>query len=195
MRAGFREIPPSRQLEHACQGWHRAGSCHCKRDCRDAWRAHLGRVDDGSGLDVPHGAAHARRSRRQCSMSKRILVVEDQEDLRAILRDFLSASGYTVIEAVDGAESVVKAGLEHPDLVLMDIQLPELDGYDATRQIKALPGLRPPKPQTGKKGAAPLRPTLFRYAPQLRAQRRKFPPKEGSKLDADRGGRCLNRNF
>ena len=42
-------------------------------------------------------------------MSKRILVVEDQEDLRAILRDFLSASGYTVIEAIDGAEGVAKA--------------------------------------------------------------------------------------
>jgi two-component system cell cycle response regulator DivK len=74
-------------------------------------------------------------------MSKRILVVEDQEDLRAILRDFLSASGYTVIEAVDGAESVAKAASERPDLVLMDIQLPVLDGYDATRQIKALPCL------------------------------------------------------
>ena len=73
-------------------------------------------------------------------MSKRILVVENQEDLRAILRDFLSASGYIVIEAVDGAESVAKAGSEHPDLVLMDIQLPVLDGHDATRQIKALPG-------------------------------------------------------
>jgi two-component system, cell cycle response regulator DivK len=74
-------------------------------------------------------------------MSKRILVVEDQEDLRAILRDFLSTSGYTVIEAVDGAESVAKAAAERPVLVLMDIQLPVLDGYDATRQIKALPGL------------------------------------------------------
>jgi CheY-like chemotaxis protein len=41
-----------------------------------------------------------------------------------MLRDFLSASGYTVIEAVDGAESVVKAASEHPDLMLMDIQLP-----------------------------------------------------------------------
>jgi DNA-binding response OmpR family regulator len=51
-------------------------------------------------------------------MNKRILVVEDQKDLRAILRDFLSASGYTVIEASDGAESVVKAGSERPDLVL-----------------------------------------------------------------------------
>jgi two-component system cell cycle response regulator DivK len=68
-------------------------------------------------------------------MTKRILVVEDQEDLRAILRDILTATGYTVIEAVDGVEGVAKARSEHPDLVLMDIQLPVLDGYDATRQI------------------------------------------------------------
>jgi two-component system, cell cycle response regulator DivK len=74
-------------------------------------------------------------------MTKRILVVEDQEDLRAILRDLLTASGYTVIEAVDGVGGVAKARSEQPDLVLMDIQLPVLDGYDATQQIKALPGL------------------------------------------------------
>jgi two-component system cell cycle response regulator DivK len=72
---------------------------------------------------------------------KRILVVEDQEDLRAILRDFLTATGYIVIEAVDGVEGVAKARSESPDLVLKDIQLPVLDGYDASRQIKALPGL------------------------------------------------------
>ena len=74
-------------------------------------------------------------------MMKRILVAEDQEDLRAILRDYLTASGYAVIEAVDGRESIAKAASEHPDLVLMDIQLPVLDGYEATRQIKELPGL------------------------------------------------------
>jgi len=73
-------------------------------------------------------------------VSKRILIVEDQEDLRAILRDYLAASGYIVIESVNGADSVTKAASERPDLVLMDIQLPVLDGYDATRQIKALPG-------------------------------------------------------
>jgi len=74
-------------------------------------------------------------------MMQRILVVEDQEDLRAILRDLLSASGYEVIEAVDGGEGVAKAASERPDLILMDIQMPVLDGYAATRQIKALPGL------------------------------------------------------
>ena len=69
-------------------------------------------------------------------MTKRILVVEDQEDLRAILRDFLTASGYEVIEAVDGGEGVAKAKAERPDLVLMDIQMPVLDGYEATRRSR-----------------------------------------------------------
>src|SRR6266571_5820624 len=75
-------------------------------------------------------------------MTQRILVVEDQADLRAILRDFLTASGYGIIEAVDGGEGVAKAKSERPDLILMDIQLPVLDGYEATRQIKADPALR-----------------------------------------------------
>jgi two-component system, cell cycle response regulator DivK len=74
-------------------------------------------------------------------MTKRILVVEDQEDLRAILRDFLTASGYGIIEAMDGGEGVAKARSERPDLILMDIQLPLVDGYDATQQIRAMPDL------------------------------------------------------
>jgi two-component system cell cycle response regulator DivK len=70
-------------------------------------------------------------------MSKRILIVEDQDDLRAILHKLLTASGFEVIEAVDGGAGVAKAKSERPDLVLMDIQLPVLDGYEAIRQIKA----------------------------------------------------------
>jgi two-component system, cell cycle response regulator DivK len=74
-------------------------------------------------------------------MTRRILVIEDQEDLRHILRDLLVGSGYDVIEAGDGAEGVAKAQDEQPDLILMDIQLPVLDGYEAARQIKANPRL------------------------------------------------------
>jgi two-component system, cell cycle response regulator DivK len=69
-------------------------------------------------------------------MTKRILVVEDQEDLRGVLRDLLTGSGYEVIEAADGQAGVAKAKSERPGLILMDIQMPVLDGYDATRQIK-----------------------------------------------------------
>jgi two-component system, cell cycle response regulator DivK len=75
-------------------------------------------------------------------MSKRILVVEDQEDLRGVLRDLLGGSGYTVLEAPDGQAGVAKAKTDRPDLVLMDIQMPVIDGYEATRQIKADPALK-----------------------------------------------------
>lgn len=74
-------------------------------------------------------------------MTKRILVIEDQEDNRAILRDLLTAAEFDYIEAVDGAKGVAIAERERPDLILMDIQLPVLDGYQATRQIKSNPSL------------------------------------------------------
>src|SRR3989304_2121855 len=72
-------------------------------------------------------------------MNKRILVVEDTEDNRRIMRDLLTGAGYDVIEAVDGAEGRTAARRERPDVILMDIQLPVLDGYEATRRIKADP--------------------------------------------------------
>jgi two-component system cell cycle response regulator DivK len=75
-------------------------------------------------------------------MSKRILLVEDQEDNRRIMRDLLSASGYELIEANDGEQGLALAESEVPDLVLMDIQLPGLDGYEVTRRIKANAALR-----------------------------------------------------
>jgi two-component system, cell cycle response regulator DivK len=75
-------------------------------------------------------------------MTKRILVVEDQEDNRRIIRDLLSTRGYQLIEAQDGEAGVRLAKEHRPDLILMDIQLPVLDGYEATRRIKADPELR-----------------------------------------------------
>jgi two-component system, cell cycle response regulator DivK len=76
-------------------------------------------------------------------MAKRILVVEDQEDLRGILRDLFTRSGYVVMEAADGATGVASAKSSRPDIILMDIQMPVIDGYEAIRQIKADPALTP----------------------------------------------------
>jgi two-component system cell cycle response regulator DivK len=75
-------------------------------------------------------------------MNRRILVVEDQEDNRQILRDLLASADYEMIEAGDGEAGVAVAMAQRPDLILMDIQLPVLDGYEATRRIKADPTLK-----------------------------------------------------
>ncbi len=72
-------------------------------------------------------------------MSKTILVVEDQEDNRQILRDLLGANGFTMREAGDGETALAEVAKARPDLILMDIQLPVLDGYEATRLLKANP--------------------------------------------------------
>jgi two-component system cell cycle response regulator DivK len=75
-------------------------------------------------------------------MTKHILVVEDQEDNRQILRDLLANAGYRLTEAENGEQALAAVEQQPPDLILMDIQLPVLDGYEATRRIKANPSLR-----------------------------------------------------
>jgi two-component system, cell cycle response regulator DivK len=75
-------------------------------------------------------------------MTKRILVVEDQEDNRQIIRDLLSATDYEIVEAESGEEALAAVAKQRPDLILMDIQLPGIDGYEVTRRIKADPAMR-----------------------------------------------------
>ena len=72
-------------------------------------------------------------------MTARILVVEDNPDNRTLLLDLLTSLSYEVLESVDGKDGVEKAISEKPDLILMDLSLPQKDGWQATKEIKANP--------------------------------------------------------
>src|SRR5215831_10146418 len=65
-----------------------------------------------------------------------VLIVEDQSDLRRLYAQQLTISGFDVIEAANGAEAVTWTSVHRPDVVLMDLSLPVLDGWEATRRLK-----------------------------------------------------------
>jgi len=93
-------------------------------------------------------------------MSKCILVVEDQADNRRILRDMLGNAGYEVVEAENGEEALTAVEAQRPHLILMDIQLPMIDGYAAAQRIKSNPDMR---------SLPIIAVTSYRLRPHLRA--------------------------
>jgi len=79
------------------------------------------------------------RDEQSNGIQQTVLLVEDFEDNRFMMRRLLEMNGYRVVEAEDGEEAITKAETENPDLILMDLSLPILDGLAATRRIRQMP--------------------------------------------------------
>ncbi len=73
---------------------------------------------------------------------KQILVVDDSEDIRVLLKKLLERSGYRVVLAEDGQASLTQAKLHHPDLILMDLSLPDIDGWEAVGHLRKMSEFR-----------------------------------------------------
>jgi two-component system, cell cycle response regulator DivK len=71
-----------------------------------------------------------------------VLIADDVEDTRDMYRQFFELSGYRVVTAVDGADAVSVATERQPDIVIMDLMMPRVDGWEATRRLKADPRTR-----------------------------------------------------
>jgi two-component system cell cycle response regulator DivK len=72
-------------------------------------------------------------------MAARVLVVEDDLDNRRIVVKVLTSAGHQMLEATDGASAIAVARREHPDVIIMDLALPGMDGWEASRRLKADP--------------------------------------------------------
>jgi CheY-like chemotaxis protein len=79
---------------------------------------------------------------REAPVTTKLLLVEDNELNRDMLSRRLARRGYEVVLAVDGQDGIERTGREHPDAILMDMNLPVLDGWEATRRLKADPATR-----------------------------------------------------
>ena len=80
--------------------------------------------------------------RTPAEQTRRILVVDDSEDMRDLIQRLLERAGYRVVLAEDGQASLTQAKLYHPDLVLMDLSLPDMDGWEAVRHLRKMPEFR-----------------------------------------------------
>ena len=163
----LRRVPPGRRLVDAPARGHRARPGHLEKLRDPAGRRDQGRERSRPGelfhlgLAAGAGGLQSRERRSWRSPSERampdldapsselkhgsgrtILLVEDNLHNRRIFAGILTHYGYTVKEAVNGAEAVEMAATTAPDLILMDLSLPVLDGWEATRRIKSVPELQ-----------------------------------------------------
>lgn len=72
-------------------------------------------------------------------MAKKILIADDEEDIKIVVQLYLESKGYEIVTAFDGLDAVDKAKSEMPDLILLDIMMPIIDGFEVCRRLKADP--------------------------------------------------------
>jgi CheY-like chemotaxis protein len=89
----------------------------------------------GKGSE-PHAIIWRQREAKYASNVLRILVVEDQDDAREMLRVLLESMGHVILEEADGASAVAAIEREHPDVALIDIGLPVMSGYEVARRVR-----------------------------------------------------------
>ncbi len=76
-------------------------------------------------------------------MAKKILIADDEEDVKIIIQLFLESKGFEIITAFDGLDAIDKARSESPDLILLDVMMPIIDGFEVCRRLKADPKTAP----------------------------------------------------
>ncbi len=130
-RGGVRGIPAGRPPLHEQAGRHRARAHADEKVRRAAWRPDLGRKRAGQGLDI-----HLHHSHKVMSL---VLIIEDNEKNMKLVRDVLQVKGYETMEAGSAEDGLAMAAARKPDLVLMDIQLPGMNGIEALRELRAKP--------------------------------------------------------
>ena len=91
-------------------------------------------ADDTVSLSAPAAAAPADPNRRL-----KVLVVDDEEEVRNSVSEFLESQGYDAVEIADGEEALAKCFTEKPDLLLLDLRLPRVDGYQVCQTLKGNP--------------------------------------------------------
>src|SRR5213079_834023 len=138
-RAAVRQVPSRQYRGHRRRG--RAGSRHLPRHRAPARRPHLGGDARRRRRRVPlypaGRASAAGAAGRMTETRGTILVVEDEPEIRRFLRTSLAAEGYRVVEAGSGARGAIDAGSHKPDLAIVDLGLPDIDGVDVIRRIRA----------------------------------------------------------
>lgn len=91
---------------------------------------------------MAEGTSHTASNNHEIAAPLKVLVVEDYEDTRSLMRLELEQRGFRVVEATDGAQGIEFALRESPDIILMDIGLPLIDGIEATRRIRQEDSMR-----------------------------------------------------